>query len=362
MDLVFLHVFDIGGEVELKGLDEMKGKLEEYGKVWQEKLPLASWIEESVSIAAKQVAEVRGERICTEIKIFPIGGLLVKLTLHVAGKDFSHILEVLSKAEDEVIHNGVATSMQEYAKNLATKIKETIRPLITSQYTTFDYSERYRIIVVRSGDKESIRKSEREIAGLIRREPFDRISSEEVEEILGHHYSYRDNFFVADVRGAFAFVKSLETFPILRAIELFVLQKLELRVYDSLLDEMLAKSYDILEKAESKASRKLGERINDIHLLRLELLEIVSAMKIARGSSRARVFYSLSETLEEVFEVQDLAGSVTRKLDKLGEIYKMVYDSLQSTRFIRMDRTTLMLEAIIVILIVVEIILALAVK
>jgi hypothetical protein len=48
-------------------------------------------------------------------------------------------------------------------------------------------------------------------------------------------------------------VNSIETFPVLRAVELFLLQKLELRVYDFLLDGMLEKSYDILSKAESKA-------------------------------------------------------------------------------------------------------------
>jgi len=37
----------------------------------------------------------------------------------------------------------------------------------------------------------------------------------------------------------------------------------------------------------------------------------------------------------------------------------MVYDSLQNTRFIRMDRTMRMLEGIIVVLIVIEIILVL---
>jgi hypothetical protein len=102
--------------------------------------------------------------------------------------------------------------------------------------------------------------------------------------------------------------------------------------------------------------------MNEIHLLRLELLEVVSAMKSLRGSVRARIFRSLGETLGEVFEVQDLADSVTRKLDRLGEIYTIVYDSLQSARFIRMDRTMVMLEAIIVILIAVEIVLALAGK
>jgi hypothetical protein len=361
-DLVFLHFFDIGGEVELKRLEGLKPKLEEYGKVGLEKLLGASWIEDGMRIAAKEEAKVLGEKIYTEIKIFPIGGVLVKVTLPVKGKDFYQVHELLSKAEEEVVSYGVTISMAEFAKNLAAKIKEAIRPFTTSQYTTVDYSERYRIIIVRNGDKELIDKSEKEIAGLVRREPFDRLGREEVEEIVSNRYAYRDNFLIADIRGAFAFVNSIETFPVLRAVELFVLQKLELRVYDSLLDEMLEKSYDILSKAESKANRELGERINDIHLLRLELLEIVSAMKDTRGSPRTRVFYSLCETIEEVFEVQDLADSVTRKLDRLGEIYTMVYDSLQNTRFIRMDRAMVMLEAIIVILIVVEIILALAGK
>jgi hypothetical protein len=359
-DLIFLHFFDIGGEVELKWLEGLKPKLEEYGKVWLEKIPGASWTEDGLRIAAKEEAEVLGEKTCTEIKIFPIGGVLVKVTLPVKGRDFHQVLELLFKAEDEIVNHGVTSSMADFAKNLAAKIKEAIKPFMTSQYATVDYSERYRIIIVRNGDKELIEKSKKEIAGLVRREPFDRLSRDEVEEIVSNRYAYRDNFFIADIRGAFAFVKNIETFPVSRAVELFLLQKLELRVYDSLLDGMLEKSYDILAKAESKANRDLGERINEIHLLRLELLEIVSAMKGTKGSPRTRVFYSLCETIEEVFAVQDLADSVTRKLDRLGEIYTMVYDSLQNTRFIRMDRAMVVLEAIIVILIVVEIILALA--
>jgi hypothetical protein len=361
-ELVFLHFFDIGGEVELKGLEDMKARLEECGEVGVEKLPGASWIEDGVRIAVNEVSEVLGEKTCTEVKIFPIGGILVKVTVPVRGKDFFQVFDLLSKAEDGIVNQGATIAMAEFAKDLADKIKEAIRPLITSQYTTVDYTERYRIILVRNGDRELLEKSKKEIASLVRREPFDRLSREEVEEIVSNRYAYRDNLFIADIRGAFALAKSPENFPVSRAVELFLLQKLELRVYDSLLDEMLEKSYDILKKAESKANRELGERINDIHLLRLELLEIVSAMKATRGSQRSRIFYSLCETIEEVFEVQDMADTVTRKLDRLGEIYTMVYDSLQSTRFIRMDRTMLMLEAIIVGLIVVEIILVLAGK
>lgn len=178
-DLVFLHFFDIGGEVELEGLEV---KLEEYGKAWLEKLPGASWIEEGVRIAVKDVVEVLREKTYTEIKIFSIGGVLVKITLPFKDKDFYQVLELLSQAEEEVVKQDVIIGMAEFVKDLADRIKETIRPIITSQYATVDYSESYRVIIVRNGDRELIEKSKKDIASLVRREPFDRLSSEEVEE------------------------------------------------------------------------------------------------------------------------------------------------------------------------------------
>jgi hypothetical protein len=359
-ELIFIYVSDIGGEVQPK---ELEGRLEKYGKTCRERVAGSSWIEEGIRILVKDEIEICGLKSRAEIKVFSIGGILVRINVPIKNKDFASTLEIISTAEDGkegIIVNGIpTTALAEYAKDIARRVKEDIKPFITSQYSNVDYEERYRVIIVREGDRDLIEKSKKEMVGLVRKEPFDRLGLEEVEEISSTHYAYRENFFIADIRGAFGFVKSMETFPVLRAIELELLQKLELRVYDFILDEMLGKSYDILAKAESKASRRLGERINDIHLMRLELLEIVSAMRGTRGSTRARIFSALCETIGEVFEVQDLVDSVTRKLDKLGEIYTMVYDSLQNTRFIRMDRTMLILEAIIVALILFEIVLVL---
>lgn len=353
-DLVFLHFFDIGGEIELKGRGTM---LEKYGTVWLEQTPGASWIEDSIRIEIKEPVEVVGERSYVQVKIFSIGGILVKVTVPLKCMDFPQVFNLLSRAEDRLaIRQGATTSVSEFAKELADRIKREIRSFISNQYTTAGYVERYQVIVVKEGDRDLIQKS-KEMASLIKKEPLERLSKEEVEEIVNNRYVFRDNFLIADTRGALAFIKNAESFPVLRVLELCLLQRLELRVYDSLLDDMLEKSYDILEKAESKANRKVAERINDIHLMRLELLEIVSAMKGTRGSMKSRISFSLRETISEELELEDLADSVTRKLDRLGEIYKMVYDSLQNTRFMRMDRTMLMLESIIVILIIIEIVL-----
>lgn len=359
-ELVFIYVSDIGGEVQPKDLE---GRLQEYGKAYRERVTGSSWVEEGVRIAAKDAVEVCGIKCCVEIKVFSVGGILVRINVPVKNKGFSEALEIISRAEDGVAAvRGASVPMADYARDLAHRIKEDIKPFITSPYASVDYEERYRLIVVKEGNRDLIGKSRKEIVGLLRKEPFERLCMDEVDEIVGNRYAYRDNFFIADFRGAFGFVKNMEAFPVSRAVELYLLQKLQLRVYDSLLDDMLGKSYDILARAESKADRELGEKINEIHLLRLELLEIVSAMKVARGSPRARIFSSLCQTLGEVFELQDLVDSVTRKLDRLGEIYTMVYDSLQNTRFIKMDRTMLMLEAIIVVLIAIEIVLVLSGK
>jgi hypothetical protein len=379
-ELAFLYVSDIGGEIQPKDLENRLG---EYGKTCREKVPGSSWIEDGIRIVAKDAIEIFGVKSCVEIKVFSIGGILVRINVPVKNKDFAQMLEIISRAEDDVRGRAVvavttegaqssspssssssaATTMADYARNLAERVREDIKPFITSPYASVDYEERYRVILVREGDRDVIEKSKKELVGLIKKEPFDKLCMEEVDEIFDNNrYAYRDNLFIADIRGAFGFVKNMDAFPVSRAAELYLLQKLQLRVYDSLLDDMLGKSYDILAKAEFKADRELGERINDIHLMRLELLEIVSAMKVARGSPRARIFSSLCETLGEVFELQDLVDSVTRKLDRLGEIYTMVYDSMQNTRFIRMDRTMLMLEAIIVVLIAIEIVLVLAGK
>ena len=109
--------------------------------------------------------------------------------------------------------------MTEFAREIAIRVKDAIRPLITSQYAAVDYSGRYRVILVRDGTGKLFEYSKKEIAGLLLREPFDRLGTEEVEEIVGNRYAYRDNFLIADIRGAFTFVKNADAFPALRAIE-----------------------------------------------------------------------------------------------------------------------------------------------
>jgi hypothetical protein len=78
-------------------------------------------------------------------------------------------------------------------------------------------------------------------------------------------------------------------------------------------------------------------------------------MRYIKESIRARVFSDICATIATKFELDDYMHSVSRKLDKLGEIYNMIYDSLQTTRFMRMERAMVLLEGIIVALIVLEI-------
>jgi hypothetical protein len=357
--LDFLYLLDIGGEVSPGDLQE---KLSPFGTGIVERLPGASWIEDGFRISLRDGVIVSGLEPSIEVKVFLVGAILVKISLPVKNMDFQNLLDFLTRAEENVTKDGMTMSMSDFALDLAKAIRENLKPLIMNPYTTSPFSQSYRLVIATELEKDLLAKSEREIAGLMKKEKFDRLSKAEIEETLETKYSYRDNVVIVDVRGGFAVVNNLEAFPVVRALELYLLQKLELRVYDSLLDEMLAKSYDILEKAGSKAGKEIGRHINEIHLMRLELLEIVSGMKYTKESTRARIFSAICSTIGERFEIDDLVHSVTRKLDKLGEVYNMVYDSLQTTRSVRMERTMVLLEVIIVALIVLEIILFFAGK
>lgn len=159
-ELVFIYVSDIGGEVQPKDLE---GRLGEYGRACREKVPGASWIEEGVRIVAKDAVEVFGIKSSVEIKVFSIGGILVRINVPVRNRDFAQTLEIISRAEGDdgggsgsgsgnvgssgvlaVVSQGASSStsssstsssttipMAEFARDLARRIKEDIKPFIT---------------------------------------------------------------------------------------------------------------------------------------------------------------------------------------------------------------------------------------
>jgi hypothetical protein len=316
-ELDFLYLLDIGGEVNPKGLHE---KLSKYGQVSIDKISGGSWIEDGVRVSFKNHVRILGLEPIVEAKVFLIGALLVRVVLPIKNMSFQQLLDFISNAEQEVLVDGSTSNMNDFCLKMSTEIKKTLEPLIINPYSAETHSQSYRLVIANEMDGSLVEKSEREITGILRKEKFDRLSRSEIEDAVGTRYSYRDDLMIADLRGAFAVVKNLENFPVLRALELYLLQKLELRVYDLLLDEMLEKSYSILEKAESRASRELNEHIKDIHLMRLELLGIVSGMRYIKESIRARVFSDICATIATKFELDDYMHSVSRKLDKLGDI------------------------------------------
>lgn len=157
-DLVFFHFFDIGGEVDLRGLIQLKTKLEEYGKVWVEKLPGASWIEDGVRIAIKDHVSVAGQNSYTEVKIFPIGGILCKVTVPFKDTDFRQVFDLVSKAEGQVYAGESNGTLNDYAKVIASNIRDQIRPFIINPYTNVDYSEKYYFVLIREGENDLILK------------------------------------------------------------------------------------------------------------------------------------------------------------------------------------------------------------
>jgi len=134
-------------------------------------------------------------------------------------------------------------------------------------------------------------------------------------------------------------------------------QLLEMRYYDSLLDTELPRMYGLMERAQRAgpllASRRyanLARRLSGLVAEVTELTEKVdNALKVTEDVYLARVYAAALE----LFRVRGFGAAVERKLAIIRGTYMGLYQEATAGR-------TELIEAIIVILIAIEIVLALA--
>ena len=134
-------------------------------------------------------------------------------------------------------------------------------------------------------------------------------------------------------------------------------QLLEMRYYDELLDAELPRMYDLVEEARRArtllASRRFAGLARRLHTLVAEVTELTervdNALQVTEDVYLARVY---SAALE-LFRVNALNAAVERKLAIIRDTYSALYDESSASR-------TELMEFLILVLIMAEIVIALA--
>ena len=183
------------------------------------------------------------------------------------------------------------------------------------------------------------------------------LSVQESTALTEQAYSYfEDDLVVLTWDRAFLYEPRRDS-DVVDIIEVANAQLLEMRYYDELLDSELATMYELVANARgglsllaSRRAARLARRLYGLVAEVTELTERVeNSLQVAEDVYLARIYASALE----LFRVPRLSDAVDRKLSIIRDTYTALYDEASSRR-------AELLELAIVLLIVFEIVLALA--
>jgi hypothetical protein len=200
--------------------------------------------------------------------------------------------------------------------------------------------------------EEWMQRSRRQIASLLTEEPDPtHLSRQEAEESSERYFSYyEDDVVVIDWDAAIVVDHPKNFDEVLYIMELANLQLAELEAYDRILDDALERAYRDLGGGPkrwrggrtSQVQRELREIRIDLARLSDELSNIT---KFFGDWHLARIYQGLSSR----FHLTDWHRTIDEKLKTLGDLYQL----LQADQT---NRWMITLEAMIVILIVLDIV------
>jgi hypothetical protein len=176
-------------------------------------------------------------------------------------------------------------------------------------------------------------------------------------ELMRHSFSYYpDDLVVLSWDRAFIYEPRGDS-DVVDTLEVANAQLLEMRYYDDLLDAELPRMYDLVEAARRTpyllAPRRFARLARRLHALVAEVTELTekvdNAIQVTEDVYLARVYSAALETLR----VSNLTAAVDRKLSIIRDTYTALNDEATSGR-------AELLELTIVLLILVEIVMALA--
>ena len=286
------------------------------------------------------------------VRVYDFGALVIALRVPVSGlswAEFSHRFDAL----------GHATTREAAVWDRALRyVLDIIGPALhkpAARHLDEDYLFAIVHAFTHSMSGAQVRE-QADLAALLSGETRP-LSAQEAAALTEQAYSYfEDDLVVLTWDRAFVYEPRSDS-DVIDIIEVANAQLLEMRYYDELLDEELAVMYDLVANARgglslvaSRRAARLARRLYGLVAEVTELTERVeNSLQVTEDVYLARIYGAALE----LFRVPRLSAAVDRKLAIIRDTYTALYDEASSRR-------AELLELAIVVLIVFEIVLALA--
>ncbi|MCS7109412.1 MAG: hypothetical protein NZ903_01290 [Candidatus Micrarchaeota archaeon] len=348
------YIFDIASEILLEKLEKVFGKKPVESQIQFTRLT-PRYVQYTqppylITIGEKQIELSKDNKLQFKItaKLYDFGVVSLRFSTPFAGD-----LDQLAVLSSELVDNA---ALEKEAYKQLERIRKEIAEVLVKPLDS-PHFEDYIIFVAKELDKkvsvnEIANQYGNKIAAVLRAET-ENLGESQIRDTLKTSISYfEDDVVFVDWNAAFIF-DPRDSFDTLEVLEYANIELLELRTYDDILDKEIDKAYEDLSPANSPltliALDPFSKTLNRLEEVKLDVTQVIekveNALKLVGDPYLAKVYSAASDS----FKLMKWKESVREKLEIIEGFYNTTVNRIQNVRM-------LVLEAMIVLLFIVDII------
>ncbi len=345
------YCFDAADEVQLDRIEKIFGKVPKESRLdYQRVTPeYVQYKKAPLLIKLGKFEKKIGEKIFSvecDVKIYDFGAITVRFSVPVANYELGFLKEL---GVDIAYKKALENKAVEYFEKIRNEIKDSlIMPNKDAEW------EDYLIFAVKEFDQKigvrELMKSKEIIAKILKGEENE-LSKKEMDDAVKEPLSYfKDDIAIINWNATFIYDPKMGS-DVIDIIEFAVLELLELRVYDAVLDRAVEKAYDYLDFSKKKTfyapPSNVLKYLVEVKLGVSEIIEKVeNSLKLIGDPFLAKVYSTASSR----FFLEKWKTGVKEKLNTINATYSFLWERANTNRMI-------ILEVAIVVLFVMDILL-----
>ncbi|MDO8660951.1 MAG: hypothetical protein Q7K43_03615 [Candidatus Woesearchaeota archaeon] len=341
--------FDVAREISLDKIKSFFGRTPETSQFVCERLMPEHVRFKTAPLLVRLGREtILGQHVDIKAKVYDFGvvSLIYQIPLNGSIASIAELMKRVAESKD----------LAARARQKTVLLMHEIAIALVKPKNELSHWEDYFVLRIHELDKklkasDLLEKHGKDIAALLRCET-ELLSNWELDNAIKYPLSYYENeLVVVDWNAAFIY-DPRQSYDVQDVLEYAVIELLELRAYDDVLDKSLEQAYVDLDKKETFALVPYDKTTKYLVEVKLDVTEVLDRLndqlKLIGDLYLSKVYHAASQR----FYVEQLKTSLNEKLKAAESIYNMLFERAN-------NRLLMMLEWIMVALFVVEIVILL---